>query len=110
MCKLAAADSGNAGWQRDLSVSYNRVGGVLEQQGKLAEALKAYRDGLAIAERLAAVDRSNTMWQNDLQFSIGRIGRLAYQFVLARDFSRALEVADQATPDMIWLHTTAPTR
>jgi hypothetical protein len=29
---------------------------VLVAQGKLDEALKAYRDGLAIRERLAAVD------------------------------------------------------
>ena len=28
--RLAKADTGNAGWQRDLSVSYNKVGGVLD--------------------------------------------------------------------------------
>jgi hypothetical protein len=39
---------------------------VLVAQGKLEEALKAYRDGFAIAERLAAADRSNTEWQRDL--------------------------------------------
>jgi hypothetical protein len=33
---------------------YERVGDVLVAQGKLDEALKAYRDGLAIRERLAA--------------------------------------------------------
>jgi hypothetical protein len=27
--RLAKADPGNAGWQRDLSVSYNKVGDVL---------------------------------------------------------------------------------
>ena len=43
------ADPGNAGWQRDLSVSYNRIGDVLVAQGNLPEALKSYRDGLAIA-------------------------------------------------------------
>ena len=32
---------------------------MLVAQGKLDEALKAYRDGLAIAERLAEADRSN---------------------------------------------------
>jgi tetratricopeptide (TPR) repeat protein len=40
------------------SVAYNKVGDVLKAQGKLDEALKAYRDSLAIAERLAAADRS----------------------------------------------------
>ena len=32
----------NAGWQRDLSVSYNKVGGVQEAQGNLSGALKSY--------------------------------------------------------------------
>jgi hypothetical protein len=32
----------NAGWQRDLSVSYSKVGDVLELQGDLGGALEAY--------------------------------------------------------------------
>jgi hypothetical protein len=50
----ACASDRQSGWQRDLSVSYNKVGDVLVAQGKLDEALKSYRDSLAIAERLAA--------------------------------------------------------
>jgi len=46
---------------------------MLVAQGKLEEALKAYRDSLAIRERLAAADRSNTEWQSDL--SLRRQGR-----------------------------------
>ena len=42
---------------------------MLAAQGKLDEALEAYRDGLAIRERLAAADRSNTRWQRDLSVS-----------------------------------------
>jgi hypothetical protein len=37
--RLAKVDPGNAGWQRDLSVSYNKVGDVLVAQGNLAAAL-----------------------------------------------------------------------
>jgi len=62
---------------------------------------------LAIRERLAAADRSNTQWRHDLQYSIGRVGGLAYRFVLARDFARALEVVDQAislAPNKVWLY------
>ena len=33
--RLAAADPGNAGWQRDLSVSHERIGDVLVAQGEL---------------------------------------------------------------------------
>ena len=40
--ELAAADPGNAGWQRDLSVSHNKIGDVLTAQGNLAAALAAY--------------------------------------------------------------------
>jgi tetratricopeptide (TPR) repeat protein len=106
--RLAAADRSNTQWQRDLSVSYNNVGDVLVAQGKLDAALKAYRESLAIRERLAAADRSNSEWQRDLRISIGRIGGIAYNFVLARKFVMALEVADQAISlalEKKWLYT-----
>jgi len=70
----AAGDRSNTEWQRHLSESYGRIGDVLVTQGKLDQALKAYRGGLAIAERLATADRSNTEWQHDLAFSFHGIG------------------------------------
>jgi predicted Zn-dependent protease len=76
-------------------------------QGNLPEALKSFRDGLAITERLAKADPSNVQWRNDRQFTINRIGGLAYRFVLAGDFSNALDAADQVValaPDRLWLH------
>ena len=33
--RLAKADPGNAGWQRDLSVSYDKIGDVQVAQGNL---------------------------------------------------------------------------
>jgi predicted negative regulator of RcsB-dependent stress response len=48
-----------------LDQPHDKVGDVLVAQGKLDEALKIYRDGLAITERLATLDRSNTQWQRD---------------------------------------------
>jgi hypothetical protein len=54
-------------------------------QGKLDEALKAYRDGLAIRERLATADRSNTQWQRDLAISHSR---------LASVYERQVRIAD----------------
>ncbi len=68
------ADPGNAVWQRDLSVSYNKVGDVLVAQGNLPEALKSFRDSLAIAERLAKSDPGNAGWQRDLSVSYDRVG------------------------------------
>ncbi|MGO9986237.1 MAG: caspase family protein [Rhodomicrobium sp.] len=76
MDRLAKADPGNAGWQRDLSVSYNRVGDVLVAQGNLPEALKSYQGSLAIADRLAKADPNNAGWQADLAASHGKLGQL----------------------------------
>jgi tetratricopeptide (TPR) repeat protein len=77
--RLAKADPGNAGWQRDLSVSYERVGDVLVAQGRLPDALTAFRDSLAIAERLAQADPGNAGWQRDLALSYGRVARIQAQ-------------------------------
>ena len=75
-------------------------------QGKLEEALKAYRDALAITERLAAADRSNTEWQSDLSISYNMVGNVLleqgkleealkdYRYLLA--IAQRLSVADRA--------------
>ena len=52
----AQADPSNAQAQRDLSVSYDRLGDLMRQLGDGAQAERFYRDGLAIAERLAQAD------------------------------------------------------
>ena len=41
--RLAKADPGNARWQRDLSVSHNKIGDVQQAQGDLAAALTSYQ-------------------------------------------------------------------
>ncbi len=56
MDRLTKADPNNAEWQRDLAVSYDKVGDVLVAQGSLPEALKSFQAGLAIADRLAKAD------------------------------------------------------
>ena len=45
-------------------------------RANLPEALKAYRDSLAIAERLAKADPGNAGWQADLAASHGNLGQL----------------------------------
>ena len=66
---LAKSDPGNAGWQRDLSASYEKVGDVQMAQGDLAGSLKSYNDSLAIRDRLAKSDPTNAGWQRDLSVS-----------------------------------------
>ncbi len=70
---VAKSDPGNAGWQRDLSVSYEKVGGVQEAQGDLTAALQSYSGSLAIRERLAKSDPGNAGWQRDLSVSYGKL-------------------------------------
>jgi uroporphyrinogen-III decarboxylase len=85
--RLAASDAGNADWQRDLSVSYDRVGDVLVLQGNLSDALSSYRAGLVIRERLAASDAGNADWQWDLSVSYDRVGEV---LVKQGNLSRAI--------------------
>jgi len=54
-----------------LAGAYKRVGEVLSAQGRPVEALTAFRDSLAIMERLAAADPSNTQWQWTSSLHIG---------------------------------------
>ncbi len=60
--RLAKADPGNAGWQRDLSVSHNNIGNVQRAQGDLPAALTSYQAARAIAERLAKADPPAGIW------------------------------------------------
>ena len=63
----AAADPANTQWQRDLSVSHNKLGDVGVAAGDLAAARTGYQAGLDIRTRLAAADPANTEWQRDLE-------------------------------------------
>ena len=76
LCYFSVPLSRTGRWQRDLSVSFDRVGNVLVAQGNLPEALKSYRDSLAIRDRLAKSDPGNAGWQRDLSVSYNRIGEV----------------------------------
>ena len=94
--RLAEADPSNAGWQRNLSVSHNKVGDVLSAQGDLARTLEAYQRSLEVSRRLAEADPSNAGWQRDLSVSLDNIGDvLSAQGDLAgalEAYQRSLEV------------------
>ena len=68
---------GNAGWQRDLAVSFNKLGNAEKAQGRLEDALNSYEQGRAIMERLAKDDPSNAGWQRDVSVSDIEIGNVA---------------------------------
>jgi tetratricopeptide (TPR) repeat protein len=107
MKRLVDEHPENLGWQRDVSFCYNKVAGVMAAQGNPDDALRTYRDSLAITERLLAANHSNAQWQRDLNFIASRICGLGYKFVLAREFAKALDAADQAlalTSDSVWFN------
>src|SRR5262245_45589699 len=77
------------------------------RQRMLEEALKSYRDSVVVFERLAKAAPTNSVAQLDLQMAVARIGGLVYEFILTREFARALEVADEVigrAPEKAWLH------
>ena len=74
--RLAQADPSNTQWQRDLSVSYWKLGEVDSKQSKAGEALAMFERSAVIAERLATLDPGNATWKNDLEWVRGRVASL----------------------------------
>jgi eukaryotic-like serine/threonine-protein kinase len=74
MADLLASNPGSTDFQRELSVSFDRIGNVQVAQGDLTGALKSYRDSLAIRERLAQSNPGNAGWQGDLSVSYNKVG------------------------------------
>ena len=54
-------------------MSYEKFGDVLVAQGNLPEALKSYRDSLAIRDRLAKSDPGNAGGQHDRSVSFAKL-------------------------------------
>jgi tetratricopeptide (TPR) repeat protein len=67
-------DPSNLQWQRDLSISRQRIGATLMDQGDLAGALAQYRAALDINQRLAEKDPGDTQWQHDLSITHQKMG------------------------------------
>jgi tetratricopeptide (TPR) repeat protein len=103
--RLAKADPGNAGWQRDLSVSYNKIAGVQQAQGDLGRALKSYSDSLAIRDRLTNADPGNAGWQRDLALSFGKLALVHKQ---SGDRAKARDYLRQGQPIMARLTKLSP--
>ena len=82
--RLAKSDPGNAGWQRDLSVSYENVGDVQVAQGNLPAALASYQASLAISDRLAKSDPGNAGWQRDLSVSYDKSATCRWRRAICR--------------------------
>ena len=60
--------------QSNLAVTIQKIGDVQLEQGNLVDALKSYREDLAIADRLALSDAGNAGAQRDLAISYMKLG------------------------------------
>ena len=116
--RLAKSDGGNAGWQHDLAMSYEKIGAVQKARGDLPAALISFEAEFAILDRLTKSDASYAGWQADLSNSydwIGDVQRAQGDPSAARPIRRVLpsETAWRspmpATPAgsaASWSHTT----
>ncbi|MDS4040857.1 MAG: hypothetical protein RKP20_06745, partial [Candidatus Competibacter sp.] len=93
---LARRDPSNTEWQRDLSISHEKLGDVRSAQGDLAGALQAYQAGLTIREGLARRDPSNATWQLDLVVSFYKQASVTQQSGRKSDQQQARNYYEQA--------------
>ena len=75
--RLAAADPGNAGWQRGLAISYGNVAMVEARQGVHDQALSKFRTARDIIARLRAQSPDNAQLPEDLAWFESQIRALS---------------------------------
>jgi hypothetical protein len=64
--ELVELDPGNAGYRRDLSISYERLAGLAAAEGRTTDARTLYQQGLDIARELVELDPGNAIYRNDV--------------------------------------------
>ncbi len=74
---LAEGDPGNAQFQRDLSISYDRLGDLAVAAGDGKAARENFEKGLIVRKALAEGDPGNAQFQRDLSISYNKMGDLA---------------------------------
>ncbi|MGH4008451.1 MAG: CHAT domain-containing protein [Pseudonocardiaceae bacterium] len=70
----AQAEPDRADYQRDLSISYNKLGDLYRALGQGEQALKLYQQSLNIRDRLAQAEPDRADYQRDLSVSYQRLG------------------------------------
>ena len=96
--RLAQSDPGNAGWQRDLSVSYDKDRRCADGAGRSqSRAEILFRRASPLAERLAQSDPGNAGWQRDLSVSYAK---LADAYSKSNERRRPAKHLRQAAPSL----------
>jgi hypothetical protein len=81
---LAVADPANVGWQRELSLSYQRLGEFAESAGEFDDARAWFDQAVVIRKALADADPCNTGLQRDLRTSVTRVADVVRSLSEAR--------------------------
>ena len=96
---LAEADPRDAQKQRDLSISFDRLGNVFLTLGRTDDALTQFEDGLKIRRVLAEADPRDAEKQRDLMVSHYNLGVVAVQTKryddATRNFQEGIAVLDR---------------
>jgi hypothetical protein len=74
--RLAKADPGNAGWQRDLSVSYAKLADAYRKSDHPAKACDALTAGRVIVAKLVEEHPDWAQWKQDLAWFDHQIAEL----------------------------------
>jgi tetratricopeptide (TPR) repeat protein len=95
---LAEREPDDPRWQRDASVTHDRIGDFLLVGGQPDLALESYKKSLALSQALAARDPASLRWQHDLSVAHDRVGE-ALEFKADLDgaiesFRRGLALAE----------------
>ncbi|MGA8169587.1 MAG: hypothetical protein WB816_01925, partial [Methylocystis sp.] len=91
--RLAEVDPGNAGFQRDLSVSYERLGDLAVAAGDGKAARDYFEKGLTVRKRLAEGDPGNAWYQRDLIISFVKLAGAGDR--PAERYAKALAIAEE---------------
>ncbi|HLW79927.1 MAG TPA: tetratricopeptide repeat protein, partial [Terriglobia bacterium] len=75
--ELADAEPGNTTYQRDLSISFNKLADLARNAGRSADAEALYRQSLQVTQELADAEPGNTTYQRDLSVSFNKLADLA---------------------------------
>ncbi|MBV8106944.1 MAG: hypothetical protein JO223_20415, partial [Hyphomicrobiales bacterium] len=74
--RLAKSDPGNAGWQRDLSVSYAKLAIAYGKSNETEKAREALTSGRAIIAKLVEQHPDWGQWKQDLAWFDEQIAEL----------------------------------
>ena len=91
---LTRAEPDRADYQRDLSVSYNKMGDLHGALGQGEAARDAYAKSLAIFERLARAEPDRADYQRDLIVSLVRQAQVTEGAAARGHLQRALGIAE----------------